>query len=62
MGESHYRFLKNYLPGYYRNCELAVLGLFSKDKKIVQKIAQKILSIPEKQRYDPETGFLLVLF
>ena len=35
MGEKHYGFMRKYLPGYYRNCELAVLGLFSKDMKVI---------------------------
>ena len=47
--------MKNKYPGYYRNSELAVLGLFSKDPKIVQAIAKKLLSLPVEGRYDPET-------
>ena len=55
LGEKHYKFMKTKYPGYYRNSELAVLGLFSKDPKIIQAIAKKLLSLPEIGAYDPET-------
>ena len=56
LGDAWYKLASEQLPGWYRGQELALMPMFSTDRVIVKKWAEKLLTFENTIRKDAKTG------